>query len=251
MCAKIQCTVSRMQHQYRPICYLNRVVGGIREDMGAICYEEECADEHTADSIVKYGFAFEHISTSEEIGDKIKKIPRFIAKEKLLYLERRIWSELKHMYSNLGKKQYDLRFSLANMLFSKYTNLGDFINAMACNPQHSILSHLSSIVCICYYINNKMIKSGNQKAIYSMNVCNGYYNVLQTGFLLKKIDVQKSLIVCVGGECTQEPKEVQSTTFNRRLPSESVTRPPSSAGSTQEPHPQQALASMQGHMYPE
>lgn len=72
--------------------------------MSTICYEEEYIMERKVDQKMQYDFAFENINTSDEKGKQIKKIPRLIAKEKLLYLEMKLWSELKHLYLGLCKK---------------------------------------------------------------------------------------------------------------------------------------------------
>ena len=180
----------------RPGRYVNQIVG-----INKLCANEfielGCVTEDAGEHEKTFGHSFRNQSTKPTPEQKDLQEQSYTITPKLQYIEQIVWNELKTEFYKIEKQGYDISDCLGCLLFPGggirghfYGDLGSFINKLQNESRHysSILSHVSSIVAFSYFVNNKLCRSGNQKAVYSSNLCFSYYDILKRGFLLRVVE---------------------------------------------------------------
>ena len=175
-------------HMIRPYRYMNQVMGMNKLDANVCIQKPEVRDEHTSEP---WSTPFHPTPTGSSEETTTPNPRTVIITQKILHIENKVWGELQDEYSKLVSDKYKIQDRLCHALFTQnqYTSLGSYLQYLhTCTETKfkpdEIISHISGVVGMCYHINNKLFRSGNQKSVYTTELCLSYYRVLKRGLLL-------------------------------------------------------------------
>jgi hypothetical protein len=150
-----------------------------------ICMITEDIEATEATEIHTVGTSF-HTNTTSNEQDSHRK-----ARDCLVFIEEKIFSELKTKNRSITTSEIDVSNTVSSVLFVDEKSTYDSMINKIENDNTDILSHIACIVAMSYFINNKVCATGNNKAVYTMQLAEVYESNLQLGFLLRPYPTPK------------------------------------------------------------